>query len=185
MHVDMVASTERVRCNPALAHRQIEQLYARLCFIGDMHNAIPRELRGDAAVVEFASVADAILAAESLHAAHAAMNRSRLGLFNPEIRTGISFGEVIGESMITGEAVIRAQRLEQISQPGQVLLDQFAYDQLAPIDSFQLELLDHRILKGFGDPVAIYRVTSQPGTGTECLPQLKSSKTREPAAANY
>ena len=165
LHVDVVGSTQRVRSNPALAHRQIEQLYARLCFLGDMHNAIPRELRGDAAVIEFASVACAVRAAQALHAAHAAMSHSRLGLENPRIRTGISFGEIIGDKMITGEAVIRAQRLEQLSEPGEVLIDQPAADRLTQTDGFELSHRDTRVLKGFDESVSIYCVEPESGPG--------------------
>ena len=156
LHIDVVGSTRQVQQNPLRAHLQIQHFYSRLQRSGSLHNGIPRELRGDAAVIEFPTVTDAILAALAVHSIHAAMNMSRLGRINPEIRTGISFGEVIGDSgMITGQAVIRAQRLEQLAVPGEVLIDQCASDQLDSTEDIKLKQCFLRTLKGFNEPVKV------------------------------
>ena len=157
LHVDIVQSTQLVRRNPVLAHKLTHQLFCRLRHIGQRHLAIPREFRGDAAVIEFQKVSDAVAAAHAIHALQRAMNGSRLGNVNPEIRTGISYGEILGDSMITGEAVIRAQRLEQLSEPGQVLLDQIAVEQLDKPQQKNLLLHGTPVLKGFSEPLAVYR----------------------------
>jgi class 3 adenylate cyclase len=162
LHIDMVESTRQVQQNPLRAHLQIQHFYSRLERIGSLHHAIPRELRGDAAVIEFPTVTDAILTALAIHSIHAAMNISRLGRINPEMRTGISFGEVIGDSgMVTGQAVIRAQRLEQLAAPGEVLVDQCATDQLDLTQNIKLKQCFLRTLKGFNEPVKVCQAVSE------------------------
>ena len=176
LHVDLVESTRQVQQNPLRAHLQIQHFYSRLERIGKLHHAIPRELRGDAAVIEFPTVADAILAALAVHSIHAAMNISRIGQINPEFRTGISFGEVIGDSgMVTGQAVIRAQRLEQLAAPGEVLVDQCATDQLDPARNIKLKQCFSRKLKGFNEPVKVCQAVSGSGeTGQKLASYFRS-----------
>ena len=90
LHVDIVGSTRLVLQDLALAHTQIRQLYGRICRLCALHNGIARELRGDAAVVEFDSAADALRAALAIQATHQMLNRTRVGRVNPEMRIGIS-----------------------------------------------------------------------------------------------
>lgn len=161
LHVDVVESTKLVQQDLLLAHQQIQHLYSRLCRICRLHNAIPRELRGDAAVFEFSSPVDAILAALAIHSANTLIDSTRIGRINPRIRTGISYGPVISnQQIVTGQAVIRAQRVEQLANPGQVLFDQSVYDQIAPQQNLVIRKLGSERLKGFSQPTAIYQATS-------------------------
>ena len=171
LHMDVVESTRLVQQDLLLAHLQIQHLYLRLCRICKLHNAIPRELRGDAAVVEFPSPIDAVLAALAIHSANSILNNTRIGRVNPSIRTGISYGPVISNrQMITGQAVIRAQRVEQLAKPGQVLFDQSVYDQLAPQQNLEIRKLGSERLKGFGQPTTIYQASvRQDGRYRQCL----------------
>ena len=160
LHLDIVGYTRLVQENLTLAHRQIRHLYRRICRLCQTYNGIARELRGDAAVVEFESATDALRAAFSIHAAHALMDATRLGRINPEIRTGLSYGEVISDSnMITGEAVIRAQRIEQLAQPGEVLIDECLHDAIGVEHDFDIRLWGSRRLKGFEFDTAIYEAS--------------------------
>lgn len=161
LHIDIVGSTRLVEKDLDLAHHQIRQLYARLCRVSSAHRGIVRELRGDAAVVEFAAPEDAIRAALAIQAANGLLNRSRLGKINPDIRSGISFGTIISEDrMITGLAVIRAQRIEQLAEPGAVLFDQSVLERLRDPEEFVISLLGRHRLKGFEDSTDIYRATA-------------------------
>ncbi len=157
LHVDIVGSTRLVQENLCLAHRQIRHLYGRICRLSAAQNGVARELRGDAAVVEFESAADALRAALAIHAAHAMIDKTRLGRINPQLRTGLSYGAVISEeNMITGEAVIRAQRLEQLAQPGQVFVDDCLREALPDDCEFKLESMGVRRLKGFDSATTVY-----------------------------
>lgn len=161
LHVDIVGSTRLVEKDLDLAHHRIRQLYARLCRVSQAHRGIVRELRGDAAVVEFVSAEDAIRAALAIQTTNGMLNRSRFGRINPDIRSGISFGTIISDDrMITGLAVIRAQRIEQLAEPGAVLFDQSVVDRLRDPDEFGITRLGRRDLKGFDESVDIYRATS-------------------------
>lgn len=160
LHIDIVGSTRLVEKDLNLAHHQIRQLYARLCGVSMTHRGIVRELRGDAAVVEFATVEDAIRAALAIQSTNGVLNHSRLGKINPDIRSGISFGTIISEDrMITGLAVIRAQRIEQLAEPGAVLFDQSVYERIRDPGEFGISDLGARQLKGFAGCMAIYRAS--------------------------
>ena len=162
LHLDIVGSTRIVQENLMLAHRQIRHLYERICRLCRSNNGVARELRGDAAVVEFESAADAIRAAVAIHSAHSLIDSTRLGKINPEIRTGLSYGPVISDlNMITGEAVIRAQRVEQLARPGEVLIDEELRDALEQEHGFEICLWGSQQLKGFDKTSAIFAVTCE------------------------
>ena len=168
LHIDIVESTRQVIRNPRFAHLQIRHLYARLLRIAHLHQVRNWEFRGDAAVIEFATANDAIMAALAIHSANTVMDNTRIGKINPPIRTGISFGEVIGDSnMITGEAIIRAQRLEQLADPGQVLFDQTARSNLEDSPGLTIKPLFEKCLKGFSHPVAVFQAI--PGSSIRLL----------------
>ena len=180
LHIDIVGSTRLVEKDLDLAHHQIRQLYARLCRVSQAHRGIVRELRGDAAVVEFAAAEDAIRAALAIQDANGLLNRSRLGKINPDIRSGISFGTIISEDrMITGLAVIRAQRIEQLAEPGAVLIDQSVVDRLCNRGEFGISELGRRRLKGFAEIAVIYRASGAPANAWHTLAaQLESPRGR-------
>ena len=140
-----------------LAHQQIQTLYSRLSHIATKHNGIIRELRGDAAVIQFPKAVDAVTTAVSIHSAISLMNSTRIGRIAPWLRTGISYGPVIvGDGVITGEPVIRAQRMEQLAAPGTVLFDENTYDDLDNQTSFAVNRQGLEKLKGFSEPVTVY-----------------------------
>ena len=160
LHLDIVGSTRLVQENLMLAHRQIRHLYQRICRLCRAHNGVARELRGDAAVVEFESAADAVRAAIAIHGTNSLIDATRLGRINPQIRTGLSFGPVISDqSLITGEAVIRAQRIEQLAEPGEVLIDEFLCRALEPEQGLDFSPRGARQLKGFDGFTKIYAVS--------------------------
>ncbi len=161
VHLDIVGSTQLVRRDLRLAHLQVSRLYQRICRVCRAHGGQARELRGDAAVLEFASVDDALRATRAIHATAAVLDATRVGRINPRLRTGVSFGEIISESrLITGAAVIRAQRIEQLAEPGQVWFDDTVYPRLDPAQQLGVEAMPARTLKGFAGETALYRIRS-------------------------
>lgn len=161
LHIDIVGSTRLVDRDLELAHRRIRQLYARLCRISGYYHGLVRELRGDAAVVEFTCAGNAIRAALAIQATNGLLNKSRIGKINPDIRSGISFGSIISEDrMITGLPVIRAQRIEQLAEPGTVLFDQSVYERIGESSDFEISEVGMHGLKGFDECVGIYRASS-------------------------
>lgn len=132
------------------------------------------ELRGNAAVIEFAQADDALRAALAVQAMHALLNRSRIGRVSPEVRTGSSFGPIVSDAdMITGAAVIRAQRIEQLAAPGEVLFDQPLLDALEPDPRLRISCRGSHELKGFAGCARIYRAGySQPGSALRAAGSL-------------
>lgn len=165
LHLDIAGSTRLVQRSADLAHRQLRHLYARLRRHCERHHGRVRELRGDAAVVEFARAADALRAALEVQAMHALLNHSRIGKVSPDLRTGLSFGSIVSDAhLITGAAVIRAQRIEQLAPPGEVLFDQPLLDELEPDPQLLISKQGRYQLKGFAGSYCVYRVRhAQPG----------------------
>lgn len=162
MHIDIVGSTDLVRKNVVLAHQQIQSLYSRIRRICEHHNGIARELRGDAAVVTFTHPADAVDAALAMLCMHRLANTTRIGSISPQIRIGISHGPVFSDDwMITGEPVIRAQRLEQLAEAGKVLFDHPMFEQLDE-KHLSIRKLGSRKLKGFPQTTEIYEASLHP-----------------------
>ena len=81
------------------------------------------EIRGDALLAEYNRASDAISAALTFQAANTEHNNTLDGEIRPEVRIGISLGEVvIADGTVTGPDVVLAQRLEQLAEPGGVCI---------------------------------------------------------------
>ena len=95
---------------------------------------------------------------------------------------GISLGEVvIADNTITGEGVVLAQRLEQLSTSGGVVV-QGAVREAAPTRlPFDFEDLGEQDLKGFDQPVRGFSVTLKAG---ELLPEPEGSTPSQPSSVN-
>lgn len=162
LHIDTVGSTALVRRDPLLAHRQVQRVFRRTEQVCRLHSGTVLEKRGDAMIIRFHRVNDAVAAASIVHWVPNMLNKTRLGRLEPDIRTGISFGPlIIDDDMVTGEPVILAQRLEQLAAPGKILLDQYAYEHLEPPPGPQARECGYTPLKGFGQDVAVYEIDGQ------------------------
>ncbi len=78
------------------------------------------------------------------------------------VRVGISTGLVIiggdseDENTIMGTTVNLAARLEKAAMPGTLLISHHTYQHIG--DIFDLQLLERIAMKGFADPIPVYRV---------------------------
>jgi len=76
-----------------------------------------------------------------------------------EPRIGVNTGEVVagtGDALVTGDAVNVAARLEQLSEPGDILIGELTYRLV--VDAVSAEPVDRLELKGKKDSVAAYRL---------------------------
>jgi hypothetical protein len=79
-----------------------------------------------------------------------------------QVRTGVNTGEVvtgdpaIGDALVLGDAVNVAARLEQVAEPGEVLLGQSTFRLVR--DAVEAERVTPLHLKGKGAPVVAYRL---------------------------
>src|SRR5918993_985596 len=123
------------------------------------HHGRIAKLMGDGAIVEFGSVVDAARFAVSVQEETAArqleVRRERRILF----RIGINVGDVVVEGDdLFGDGVNVAARLEQLCDPGGVLISGTAYDQLHGRLTLPLEFIGEQHVKNISRPVRTYRI---------------------------
>jgi class 3 adenylate cyclase len=137
----------------------------------ERHGGRVQKFVGDAVVAVFGI--PVVNEDDALRAVRAAADlRAGLGALNAElerdwgvtldIRTGVNTGEVvtgdpaIGDALVLGDAVNVAARLEQVADPGEVLLGQSTYRLVR--DAVSAERVTPLHLKGKGAPVVAYRL---------------------------
>ena len=119
LHADVVGSTPLVQLNETLAHQRIQEAFHRLSDTTGVYGGIAHEIRGDALVAEFPRASDAVCAALAFQIANTNHNAGIADEIRPEIRMGISLGEVvIADGTVTGAGIVLAQRLEQLAPAG-------------------------------------------------------------------
>ncbi len=183
LHADIVGSTLLVQQDEQKAHARIQDSFRRFGkTISNYHGQV-RELRGDALLGEFDRASDAISAALSFQSEQSDYNRQFDDNICPVLRVGIALGEVIiADDTITGAGVVLAQRLEQFAEPGSLCITPAIREALPKRLPFKLESLGTQRLKGFDEPVEVYRVDLVPGA-TVPPPELHRSNrsaTRSP-----
>ena len=85
--------------------------------------------------------------------------RAAAELQRPELRIGVNTGEVVageGETIVTGDAVNVAARLEQAAGPGEVLIGMETFRLVR--DAVDVEKVPPLDLKGKAEPVPAYRL---------------------------
>lgn len=163
LHADVVDSTMLVRLNEMLAHERIQDTFRRFSQTIGKYNGIAHEVRGDALVAEFSKASDAVTASIVFQADNASHNVGTGDDVRPELRIGIAMGEVVvADDTLTGEGVVLAQRLEQLAQPGCIVIQGAAYETVPKRLPFNYESLGQRELKGFNEPVKAYSVNLKP-----------------------
>ncbi|MDA9981380.1 tetratricopeptide repeat protein [Gammaproteobacteria bacterium] len=164
LHADVVSSTELVQLNETLAHERIQDTFRRLSEIISHHNGIAHEIRGDALVAEFSKASDAVSAAIAFQATNTAHSEEVADEIRPVVRVGIAMGEVvIAENIVTGEGVVLAQRLEQLTKPGGICIQGAVYETVPKRLPFDYESMGKKTLKGFAEPVRAYSVLLKAG----------------------
>ena len=117
---------------------------------------------GDGAIVEFASVVDAVSCAVAMQQAVAARQTDAAPERRIVLRIGINLGDVVVEGDdLLGEGVIVAARLEQLCEPGGVLVSGTAFDQLQGKLAHAVDFVGEQQLKNLARPVRIYRVNTR------------------------
>lgn len=172
LHADVVGSTALVQKNETLAHERIQESFRRFSKTIESYGGTTHELRGDALVAGFGRVSDAICASVAFQRENSDFNTTLEDDIQPRLRLGIAMGEVlIADNTVTGEGVVLAQRLEQISEPGGVCIQGAAYETVPKRLPFHYETLGEQTLKGFEEPVRAYRITLKAG---EAVPAPES-----------
>jgi class 3 adenylate cyclase len=113
---------------------------------------------GDGALVEFASVVDAVRCAVEIQRGMAEQNIDVQRAERIEFRIGIHLGDIIvDESDIYGDGVNIAVRLEGIAEPGGVSISDDVYRQIRGKVDFIVEDIGWRSLKNIANPMRVWR----------------------------
>ena len=123
------------------------------------------KLMGDGAIVEFASIVDAVACAVAIQKAVADRQAESLPDCRIVFRIGINLGDVVvdGEDLL-GDGVNVAARLEQLCEPGGVLVSGTAFDHLQGRLGLPLEFTGEQQVKNIARPVRAYRVRLDGGS---------------------
>ena len=164
LHADVVGSTLLVQQNETLAHERIQAVFHHFSETIKAYGGVTRELRGDALVAEFERASDAVPAALAFQVLNEKFNSRLDNDIRPQLRIGISLGEVIiADNTITGAGVVLAQRLEQLADPGGVVVQGAVSETVPARMPFEFESLGEQKLKGFDQPVRAFAVKLRSG----------------------
>ncbi|WP_061848095.1 adenylate/guanylate cyclase domain-containing protein [Bradyrhizobium sp. DOA1] len=145
--------------------------------VKQFHGRIVRVI-GDGAIIEFASVVDAVRCAVEIQRGMASRNANVPNDKRIELRMGINFGELIldGDD-ICGDAINIAARLEALSEPGGICVSGRVQEDVRGKLDIVFENAGEQQLKNIARPVRIYRIRI--GSGVSTL----SVAPRKPGAA--
>lgn len=141
---------------------------------------------GDAVIAEFASVVEAVECAIAIQAAIAEENAPQPGDARLQFRIGINLGDVMvdGGDLI-GDGVNIAARLQEVAEPGGIVISRPVFDHVHRHLSTRIEPLPTAVLRNIDAPIDAFRISVD---GTRPNPAARadfafSNPTGEPAAA--
>ncbi|CAN7522578.1 adenylate/guanylate cyclase domain-containing protein [Pararhizobium sp. LjRoot235] len=154
MGVDEGGTLERLKaCRRELVDPTIKEFHGRII-----------KLMGDGALVEFASVVDAVQCAASIQRKMASRDQGVSETQRIQFRIGVNLGDIIVEGDdIYGDGVNIAARLQGIAQPSGICISGTAFDHAAHKAEVGFSALGEQHLKNIADPVRVYRVLLDPG----------------------
>ena len=163
-HADVVGSTGLVQQDEGIAHERMRDSFKRLSHTVSAYGGITHEVRGDALVAQFDRASDAVSAALLFQAENTQANASITDDIRPEVRVGIALGEVvIADQTVTGAGVVMAQRLEQLSHAGGVVIQGAVHEAVPHRLPFAYEFLGEQEVKGFDEAIRAFSVALREG----------------------
>jgi len=157
---DLVGSTALGEStDPEVVRARLARTFEDLRAIVERHGGVVEKFVGDAVMAVFGIPAahedDALRAVRAASEMQTAIDGHGL-----EARIGVNTGEVVAgggdDTLVTGDAVNVAARLEQAAAPGEVLIG--AGTRLLVRDAVRVEAVEPLVLKGKSDPVQAYRL---------------------------
>jgi class 3 adenylate cyclase/tetratricopeptide (TPR) repeat protein len=156
---DLVGSTALgERTDPEVLRDMMGRYHGEVRRILERHGGTVEKFVGDAAMAVFGL--PLVHEDDAVRAVRAAVEmRDALEPLGLEVRIGINTGEVVagtGETLVTGDAVNVAARLEQVAGAGEVLIG--AGTESLVRDAARTEPVESLTLKGKSEPVPAFRV---------------------------
>ena len=163
MGEDEVGTLARLKtCRRELIDPAIEEFHGRII-----------KLMGDGALVEFASVVDAVQCAATIQRKMADRDQGTAEARQIRFRIGVNLGDVIVEGDdIYGDGVNIAARLEAMAEPGGICISGTAFDQAVHKADVGFADLGEQRLKNIADPVRAYRVLLDPAKAGKIVAAL-------------
>jgi adenylate cyclase len=154
MGEDEVGTLERLQtCRREFVDPAIEEFRGRIV-----------KLMGDGALVEFASIVDAVQCAATIQRRMSGRDQGTPEAQRLQFRIGVNLGDVIAYgSDIYGDGVNVAARLEGLAEPGGICISGTAFDHVVNKADVGFASLGEQRLKNIADPVRVYRVLLNPG----------------------
>ena len=161
LFVDLVDSTERLAGrDPEVVRRQVTRFFDEVAHCIVTHGGTVEKFAGDAVMAAFGiPLAHEDDAERAVRAGLATLAKVRE--LDLQARVGIESGEVVSEdghdsTFATGEPVNLAARLQQEAKPGEILIGPGTASLVR--GRVELEPLEPRDIRGFGQPVVAHRV---------------------------
>lgn len=150
----------------ALKHHERELIVPKVA----EHRGRVIKTTGDGFLLEFPSAVDAIKCALAIQTGMSARNAAVAAGRRMDLRTGINLGDVIVDGGdVYGDGVNIAARLEQIADPGAIVLSEDVYRQVGGKVAAAFRDLGPRTLKNIAQPVHAYAAGA---AGTSAAPPL-------------
>ena len=126
------------------------------------HNGRIVKLMGDGALLEFASVVDAVDCGIAIQDAFVDRNAAARDGKTVHLRIGINLGDIIIEGGdIYGDGINVAARLEAIAEPGTICISGTVFDQVKDKIEIGFDDLGLQEVKNISQPVRVYRLSSE------------------------
>lgn len=137
---------------------------------------------GDAVIAEFASVVEAVQCAVEIQQEISSQASSAPQASPMQFRIGINLGDVMVDGTdIYGDGVNIASRLQELAEPGGVVISSSVYDQVHNKLSVGFDCLGQRPMKNIA-PLTSYRLTlGGQGAGPRSLPSEERAASPERA----
>ncbi len=175
------------RLDPESLRRVMSRYFDEMKTALESHGGTVEKFIGDAVMAVFGI--PVLHEDDALRAVRAAQEmRERLDRLNEDLerergvrllnRTGVNTGEVVtgardaGQSLVIGDAVNVAARLEQAAEPGEILIGDTTYRLIR--DAVHTEPLEPLALKGKEQPVKAHRLLDVPETAPDAARRLVS-----------
>jgi class 3 adenylate cyclase/tetratricopeptide (TPR) repeat protein len=167
LFVDMVGSTDLLAdADPEVVRRRVGRFFDQVSHTVTTHGGTVEKFAGDAVMAAFGVPLQHEDDAERAVRA-ALVTLDRVGELGLDVRIGIESGEVVADesdsTFATGEAVNLAARLEQQAGTNEIVIGPTAARLVR--DLVELEALEPLSLRGWREPIAVWRVVGalEPG----------------------
>jgi adenylate cyclase len=158
----------------------LRQYRAAMDALVERHEGRTINTWGDAVIAEFSSVVEAVLCAVEVQRELAVRNRALPEAEQMWFRIGINLGDVMVENDdLYGEGVNIAARLQELAEPGGILISGPVYDLVRNKMSVGFDYLGQQPVKNVSEPIASYRIVLD----GEARPATTAAKPGNPASA--